>query len=154
MTSHHPARFGRARLRATKRTALAAVAQHLLDPAAAPYRAGSWSGHGEPRGVRPLKRSGANLKRRASVQCVSANPNEVRVRGANVPPTPGLFSFFWCSLERNFASERGEDGRPRLGGRGPLIAFFSHSHSPLRGGGMRRPKVFPVQRPVLNCLAG
>ena|GEM_PF-258085 len=35
MTSPHPARFGRARLRATKRSALA------------PYRAGSWSGHGE-----------------------------------------------------------------------------------------------------------
>ena len=30
----HPARFGRARLRATKRSALAAVAQHLLSPAA------------------------------------------------------------------------------------------------------------------------
>jgi len=30
----HPARFGRARLRATKRPALAAVAQHLLGPAA------------------------------------------------------------------------------------------------------------------------
>jgi hypothetical protein len=43
----HPARFGRTRLRATKRSALAAVAQHLLGPAAAPYRAGSWSGHGE-----------------------------------------------------------------------------------------------------------
>jgi len=43
----HPARFGRARLRATKRSALAAVAQRLLGPAAAPYRAGSWSGHGE-----------------------------------------------------------------------------------------------------------
>ena len=39
----HPARFGRARLRATRRSALAAVAQHLLGPAAAPYRAGSWS---------------------------------------------------------------------------------------------------------------
>ena len=150
MTSPHPARFGRARLRATKRSALAAVAQHLLGPAATPYRAGSWSGHGELRWgapsqkivrelgahkrscpdlkrltmsaalspdlsevrvqrrasvqcvsanpnevrVRPLKRSGANLKRRASVQCVSANPNEVRVRRSNVPPTPELFSFF------------------------------------------------------------
>ena len=31
--------------------------------------------------VRPHQRSGANLKRRASVQCVSVNPNEVRVRG-------------------------------------------------------------------------
>ncbi len=34
VTSPHPARFGRARLRATKRSALAAVAQHLLGPAA------------------------------------------------------------------------------------------------------------------------
>jgi hypothetical protein len=34
VTSPHPARFGRARLRATRRSALAAVAQHLLCPAA------------------------------------------------------------------------------------------------------------------------
>jgi len=40
----HPARFGCARLRETKRSALAAVAQHLLGSAAAPHRAGSWSG--------------------------------------------------------------------------------------------------------------
>jgi len=77
-------------------------------------------------GVRPLKRSGANwaltkrscpdfkrltmletsspdlsavrVQRRALVQCVSANPNEVRVRGAKFPE---LFSFFWYTLERN-----------------------------------------------------
>ena len=123
-----------------------------------PARAGSWSGHGELRGGAPSqkigrelgahKRSCPDLKRltmsaalspdlsevrvqhRASVQCVSANPNEARVRphkrsdaeleasdmgwkvqrepdhsegsGANVPPTPELFSFSWCSLERNF----------------------------------------------------
>src|SRR5208282_6780032 len=80
-------------------------------------------------GVRPLKRSGANwaltkrscpdwkhqpvvrmpspdlsevrVQRRAPVQCVSANPNEVRVRGAKLPE---LFSFFWYSLERKLVS--------------------------------------------------
>jgi hypothetical protein len=44
--------------------------------------------------------SEVRVQRRAPVQCVSANPNGVRVRGANVPPTPELFSFFWYSLER------------------------------------------------------
>jgi hypothetical protein len=44
--------------------------------------------------------SEARVQHPTSVGSVSANPNEVRVRGANVPPTPELFSFFWYSLER------------------------------------------------------
>ena len=45
--------------------------------------------------------SAERVQRRASVQCVSANPNEVRVRGAKVPE---LFSFFSYTLERNLVS--------------------------------------------------
>jgi len=45
-----------------------------------------------------LDLSEVRVQRRASVQCVSANPNEVRVRGAKFPE---LFSFFWYTLERN-----------------------------------------------------
>ena len=41
--------------------------------------------------------SEVRVQRRAPVQCVSANANEVRVRGAKLPE---LFSFFWYSLER------------------------------------------------------
>jgi transposase len=59
-------------------------------------------------GVRPLKRSGANLKHPTWVGRFNANPIIVRVREANVPPTPELFSFFWCSLEHNFVSHDAE----------------------------------------------
>ncbi len=92
VTSPHPARFGLARLRARpsarRRWRLPST---CWGAAAAPY------GPRSCEGVRPHKRSGANLKRRASVRCVSANPNGVRVRGAKLPE---LFSFFWRPLER------------------------------------------------------
>ena|GEM_PF-4105189 len=97
----HSARFGRAHLRATKRSA--------------------------PAAVRPHKRSGANLKRRASVQCVSANPNEVRVRGANVPQPPSFSAFFGTLLNATAYDLIRETLRTPLGGAGeaePLKPFL------------------------------
>jgi hypothetical protein len=141
VTSPHPAGFGRARPRARPSARrLLLLPGTCWAPAAAPYRAGSSSGHGELRGgghsqkivpgleafnhVRnvkpgpersegPLSKDRArtghsqkgvltkhrtlNLKRLTSGHSASANPNEVRVRGAKLPE---LFSFFWYSFER------------------------------------------------------
>gem|GEM_PF-1398167 len=56
--------------------------------------------------------SAVRVQRRASVQCVSANPNVVRVRGAKFPK---FFSFFWYTLERNLVLERrAEDGAKKV----------------------------------------
>ena len=90
----HPARFGRARLRATKRSALTAVAQHLPDPAAAPHRAGSWSGHGKLRGGAPSQKIGRELEAFDMGWKVQREPDHSEGSRGKRPPNPRAFQLF------------------------------------------------------------
>jgi len=94
VTSPHPAIFGRARLRATKRSALPAVAQHLLGPAAAPYRAGSWSGHGELRGGAPSQKIGRELEASSIGSMCKREPERSEGSEGKYPPNPRAFQLF------------------------------------------------------------
>jgi len=93
VTSPHPAVFGRARPRARpsarRRRRLPST---CWATAAAPYRAGSSSGHGELRGgghsQRPHKGSAASLKHCRSSWVLTASPTEVRAQ-----IVPGLEAF-------------------------------------------------------------
>ena len=95
VTSPHPARFGRARLRATKRSALAAVAQHLLGPAAAPYKQDHGPGMERCSRGAPSQKIGRELEAWSIGSMYKREPERSEGSEANVPPTPELFSFFW-----------------------------------------------------------
>ena len=71
-------------------------------PPPAPYRAGSWSGHGELRGGAPSQKIGRELEASDMGWKVQREPERSEGSGANIPPTPEPFSFFWRQLERNF----------------------------------------------------